>query len=71
VLSFTPHAYRLIITDMKMKTLFASDDHLEEWDGTHGGVPLPEGVYLWFLRVISPSGNEISRKGTITILFNR
>jgi gliding motility-associated-like protein len=71
VLSFTPANYRLIITDMKRRTLFETNDFNDEWDGTVNGKALPEGVYLWFLKVITPSGKTIVRTGTVNLIFNR
>jgi gliding motility-associated-like protein len=71
VLSFDPVEYNLVITDLKRRTVFETDEYSKEWDGSLGGKPLPEGVYLWFLRVRSPSGKSYSRTGTITIVFNR
>jgi gliding motility-associated-like protein len=71
VLSFTPSDYLLIITDLQRKTLFESSAFEEKWDGTRNGDPLPEGVYLWFLKVRTPSGKEITRTGSVAIIFNR
>ncbi len=71
VLSFTPIDYQLIITDEKRKTVFETKDHSEEWDGTQNGNRLPEGVYLWFLRIRTPSGRYIDRSGTVTIKLTR
>jgi gliding motility-associated-like protein len=71
VLSFTPTSYSLIITDLQRKTLFKTDDLTEEWDGTRNGSPLPEGVYLWFLKTRTPSGRAITKTGTVTIIYNR
>lgn len=71
VLSFTPAEYRLIITDRNNNLLFSSTDHLEQWDGKKKGNPLPAGVYLWFLKVKTPSGKQISRTGTITVIRER
>jgi gliding motility-associated-like protein len=70
VLSFTPADYKLVITDLRRRTMFETIDFNKEWDGTRDGNPLPEGVYLWYLNVITPSGKKISRTGTITIIFN-
>jgi gliding motility-associated-like protein len=70
VLSFTPTDYKLVITDLKRRTLFETSEYSDEWDGTKNGKALPEGVYLWFLRVITPSGKTISRTGTVNIIFN-
>ena len=71
VLSFTPRSYQLIITDLQRRTVFESLDYTEKWDGTGNGKRLPEGVYLWFLKVRTPSGNTMTRTGSVTIIFNR
>jgi len=71
VLSFTPLDYHLIINDLHRKRLFETRDHTEEWDGMYNGARLPEGVYLWYLEVRTPSGNSISKTGTVTIINNR
>jgi len=71
VLSFTPLSYRLLITDMKRRVLFETTDFMDSWDGTTNGVPQPEGVHLWFLTAKTPSGREIVKTGTITIIHNR
>ncbi|MGD0340141.1 MAG: gliding motility-associated C-terminal domain-containing protein, partial [Bacteroidales bacterium] len=71
VLSFTPSSYRLVITDLRRRTLFETSDYSDEWDGTTNGKALPEGVYLWFLKVITPSGNTIIKTGTVNLIFNR
>jgi len=70
VLSFTPVEYHLLVTDLKRRTVFEAKDYSMEWDGTEGGEPLPQGVYLWFLKVKSPSGRIFSQTGTVTIVFN-
>ena len=71
VLSFSPSSYRLVITDMKRRTLFETTDFMESWDGTRSGVPQPEGVYLWYMSAGTPSGREIVKTGTVTIIHNR
>jgi gliding motility-associated-like protein len=70
VLSFTPEDYHLIITNRQGKIIFETRDHQESWDGTSSGVSQPQDVYLWYLKLISPSGKTISRSGTITLLPN-
>ncbi|MBN2861857.1 MAG: gliding motility-associated C-terminal domain-containing protein [Bacteroidales bacterium] len=70
VLSFTPVDYHLVITDLKRVTLFETRDFTSEWDGTRGADRLPQGTYLWFLRVRTPSGRNISETGTVTIVNN-
>ncbi|MCU0454716.1 MAG: gliding motility-associated C-terminal domain-containing protein [Bacteroidales bacterium] len=71
MLSFTPVSYRLLITDQRRKAVFESTDFSQAWDGTFNGMPQPEGVYLWYITVRSPSGREIRKTGTVTIVHNR
>jgi gliding motility-associated-like protein len=71
VLSFTPVEYTLIITDRQGKRLFETRSYNESWDGSLNGDPVPQGVYLWYLRVKTPSLKSISRTGTIAVYFNR
>lgn len=71
VLSFTPSDYHLIITNRQGKTVFESRDFHEEWDGSLKGDRLPQGVFLWFLKLTAPSGKIISRTGTVTILTGK
>jgi gliding motility-associated-like protein len=68
VLSFTPANYHLIITDRQNHILFESHDHMAEWDGKQNGDSLPQGVYLWFLKVETPSGKQVTRTGTVAII---
>ena len=71
VLSFTPLSYKLVITDLQRRTLFVTTDFLEAWDGTKSGQSQPEGVYLWFMNARTPSGKEMTRTGSVTIIHNR
>jgi gliding motility-associated-like protein len=71
VLSFTPLSYHLIISDQHGSPLFETNDWNESWDGKKNGELQPDGVYLWFLKVTTPSGNNLARTGTVTILKNR
>ncbi len=70
VLSFTPVDYHLIISDQHGSVLFETRDGNESWDGSRNGNPRPDGICLWFLKVITPSGKSITRTGTVTILKN-
>jgi gliding motility-associated-like protein len=71
VLSFTPVGYYLIISNRQGKVLFETSDYLASWDGSQNGNPQPQGVYLWFLKLTTPSGKVISKTGTITIIRNK
>ena len=68
VLSFTPAEYHLVISDRRGKTLFETRDYHEEWNGSGNGSPEPQGVYLWFLKLTTPSGKVVSKTGTVTII---
>ncbi len=70
MLSFVPKDYHLIITDINRKVLFDSRNYLEEWDGRSSGNIVPEGVYLWQLRITTATGEKIEKTGTVTIVFN-
>lgn len=68
VLSFTPADYHLIISNRRGNVLFDTRDYTAEWDGTQNGSPQPQDVYLWFIKLTTPSGKVITRTGTITIV---
>jgi len=70
VLSFVPVSYRLIITDTKNNIVFETSDWQASWDGQKTGKPVPSGVYLWYLKLISPSGKTIQKSGTVTVIRN-
>lgn len=63
VLSFTPALYHFLVSDRNGKVLFETTDFNESWDGSDA----MQGVYLWYLRLSTPSGKKISRTGTVTI----
>jgi gliding motility-associated-like protein len=71
VLSFTPLEYHLVIADRQNNTVFESTDYQAKWDGTRNGNPQPQGIYLWFLKVKTPSKKVISKSGTVTLIKNR
>jgi gliding motility-associated-like protein len=68
VITFTPSEYRLLVSNRQGKTLFETNDFMEYWDGTDNRNPVPQGVYLWFIRLKTPEGKSISRTGTVTII---
>lgn len=71
VVTFRPSAYHLIISNRQGRILFESRNSDEAWNGTDNGQAIPAGVYFWFIRTRAPSGLNISRTGTVTILKNR
>ena len=71
VITFTPTDYQLIISNRQGRILFETRDFQNSWNGSDNGKPLSEGVYLWFIKAGTPSGVNISRSGTVTIIKNR
>ncbi len=71
VITFSPATYQLTITDRQMKTIFETRDYNESWDGSADGSSVSRGVYLWFLKLTTPSGRNITRTGTVTVIKNR
>jgi gliding motility-associated-like protein len=71
VLTFTPADYHLIISDRQGNVLFDTRDFNAAWDGSRNGIPQPQGVCLWFLKVTTPTGKSITRTGTLTIIKDK
>jgi gliding motility-associated-like protein len=68
ILTFTPSKYELRIYSRTGVLLFQTSSHGAGWDGRHDDKPMPSGVYLWSLRLTTPSGRSEQRTGTVTIL---
>ncbi|MCU0410035.1 MAG: gliding motility-associated C-terminal domain-containing protein [Bacteroidales bacterium] len=68
VLTFIPTAYEFSILSRTGVILFRTTAQGEGWDGRHNDKPMPPGVYLWSLRVTTPSGRAEAMTGTVTIL---
>lgn len=66
--SFLPWEYDFRIMSRTGVLLWQTGDPGEGWDGRHDGKPMPSGVYLWSLRLSTPSGGRVVRSGTVTIL---
>lgn len=71
VITFSPSDYQLIISNRQGRIFFSTRDFLESWDGSVNGVPAPEGVYIWIVKLTTPTGKRISRTGTLTLFKNR
>jgi gliding motility-associated-like protein len=71
VLSFSPSEYIFRISNRAGKMVFETKDYNESWDGTDHGGKVMQDVYLWFLKLKTPSGKIISKTGTVTVYFNK
>jgi gliding motility-associated-like protein len=68
VITFTPSIYEFRIYSRTGVLLFHTSSHGTGWDGRHNDKLLPSGVYLWSLKLTTPSGRSEQRTGTVTIL---
>jgi gliding motility-associated-like protein len=50
------------------QVVFRTTDKQKGWDGTFGGVPQPNNVYVYMLKVKKSDGKIVERKGTITLM---
>ncbi len=66
--SFLPVKYEFRIYTRSGSMLFQTSDYATGWDGLHNGTMMPSGVYLWSLKLTTPSGGTEVRTGTVTIL---
>ncbi len=68
VITFTPSIYEFRIYNRTGVLLFHTSSHGTGWDGRYNDKPMPSGVYLWSLKLTTPSGRSEQRTGTVTIL---
>jgi gliding motility-associated-like protein len=68
IITFTPSKYEFRIYSRTGVLLFQTGSHGTGWDGRHNDKPMPSGVYLWSLKLTTPSGRSEQRTGTVTIL---
>lgn len=71
ILSFTPKDYVFIIRNRWGNKIFETKDHQATWDGKVRNKFVQEGVYIYFLRIITHDGEIIERNGHITVIYPR
>ena len=71
VLSYTPKSYYLAVRSRVGRTIFESNSFQQPWDGTHKGDKQPADVYLWYLKVVTPSGKVVEKSGTLLLIYNQ
>ena len=50
------------------EVVFSTTDPEESWDGTVGGKPAPEGVYVWAIWYMDSGRHTVTNKGTLTLI---
>lgn len=48
--------------------VFESQDYKNDWDGTYKGKPLPDGTYYYVINYELLNGDQVMKKGDVTIL---
>jgi hypothetical protein len=66
VFSFLPEHYDLIIYNRLGARIWEGS---AGWDGTSGGKLVPEGVYVYYLRVFNYSSDIVELHGSVTIVY--
>ena len=56
------------IYDQWGEMLFESTSQAVGWDGTYKGKQQPVGVYVYFVKAVMNDGQQLTKKGTITLL---
>jgi gliding motility-associated-like protein len=65
----SPDGYELMIFNRFGQLLFISHELDHGWDGRYKEQPVPEGVYTWKLSATTASGKQITRHGTVTLIW--
>jgi gliding motility-associated-like protein len=60
--------YELLVYDKWGNAVFSSDSLTKSWDGTSQGQLLPNGIYIYRLRVSDRAGRVITQRGILHLL---
>ncbi len=60
--------FDLRVFDRYGRQVFQSADPARGWRGRLDGKELPQGVYVWTLRLLTEEGEQIERRGTVLLL---
>lgn len=71
ILSFTPKDYLFVIRNRWGNKVFETKDPWESWDGKVRNKSVPEGIYIYFLRITPYNGETIEKNGHITVIYTR
>ncbi len=64
----TTMEYQMVIYDRWGGQVFASNDVSVGWNGEKDGRPMPQGAYVYFIRLKQTSGTAIERTGSVLLL---
>lgn len=66
--SIDPNTFAIVVYDRWGAIQFKSTNFEEEWDGTDGTRPCPEGVYTWRIYYKDLFGIDYEKTGTVMLL---
>ena len=70
VLTFLPRLYVFAVFDRWGNKIFETNDHEAPWKGRiKGGNKVPEGVYVYYIKLTTTSGIEVEKRGEITVFY--
>jgi len=70
ILTFIPQHYVFQVFDRWGSKIFETSDPAAFWYGNvNGGKKVPEGVYVYYIRLTTSSGIEVEKKGEITVFY--
>lgn len=64
----TISAVDLAVFNQWGEKIFESNSQLKGWDGTYKGKPQPTGVYMYVAKIVSTTGREILKKGSVNLI---
>ena len=60
--------YKLYVFDRWGGQVFQSNDIDTGWDGKRNGEPLPQGIYIYFIRLTTSTGETVDIQGDVMLL---
>jgi len=63
-----PQSYQMVIYDRWGGQIFESNAIENGWDGAKAGRPLPQGVYLYHIKLVQSGGQVIEKKGSVLLV---
>lgn len=65
---YRPGSYHLQIFNKWGEMIFETRDVSKGWDGKKDGAYAPSGAYVYLIRFITPEGQAMEKRGTVTLI---
>lgn len=63
------YEYKLLIYNRNGEVIFKSDSSDEKWDGTHNGLKVPSGNYVYQVYAKGPEDSEVNKTGKVMVII--